>query len=194
MKKLWIATMVLLLLAVLSGCGGDMTLEEKIAEVQKQTEISTEDVLALMTMENMDYEVIEPSEAFSEKWPDVTICKLGDTHYLLLSSFIVGEQRTAAKNECGWWRMAPLSESAENAPFILDQLAQDFALENIDMVHVGYWDGKNIAGQLIPAIRQDMTSEEWDVLNERNLEINSSMERIFNQYINGETVKQYQLE
>ena len=52
MKKLWIATMVLLLLAVLSGCGGDMTLEDKIAEVQKQTEISTEDVLALMTMEN----------------------------------------------------------------------------------------------------------------------------------------------
>lgn len=189
MKKLWIATMVLLLLTVLSGCGGDMTLEEKIAEVQKKTEISTEDVLALMAMDGLDYEVMEPSEAFSENWPDVTICKIGDTHYLLLSSFIVGAQRTAAKNECGWWRMAPLSESAENAPFILERLELDFALDNIDVVHVGYWDGKNIAGQLIPAIRQDMTSEEWDVLNERHLEIGSAMDRIFNQYINGETVE-----
>ena len=194
MKKLWITTMALLLLTVLSGCGGEMTLEEKIAEVQKQTEISTEDVLALMTMDGMDYEVMEPSEAFSENWPDVTICKIGDTHYLLLSSFVMGEQRTAAKNECGWWRMAPLSETDKNAPFILEQLEQDFALDNIDVVHVGYWDGKNIAGQLIPAIRQGMTDEELDVLNERHLEINSAMNRIFNQYINGETVKQYQLE
>ena len=47
----------------------------------------------------------------------------------------------------------------------------------------------DIAGQLIPVIRQDMTDEDWDVLNERNLEINSAMERIFNQYINGETVE-----
>ena len=101
----------------------------------------------------------------------------------------MGEQRTAAKNECGWWRMAPLSETDKNAPFILEQLEQDFALDNIDVVRVGYWDGKNIAGQLISVIRQDMTGEEWDVLNERHLEINSAMERIFNQNINGETVE-----
>ena len=189
MKKLWITTMALLLLTVLSGCGRDMTLEDKIAEVQKKAEISTEDVLELMQLDGMDYEVMEPSEAFSENWPDVTICKIGDTHYLLLSSFVMGEQRTAAKNECGWWRMAPLSESAKNVPFILEQLEQDFALEDIDVVHVGDWDGKNIAGQLIPVIRQDMTDEDWDVLNERHLEINSAMERIFNQNINGETVE-----
>ena len=189
MKKLWITTMVLLLLMVLSGCGGDMTLEDKIAEVQKKTEIRTEDVLALMTMDGMDYEVMEPSEAFSENWPDVTICKIGDTHYLLLSSFVMGEQRTAAKNECGWWYMAPLPETDKNAPFILDQLEQDFALEDIDVVHVGDWDGKNIAGQLIPVIRQDMTKEERDVLNERHREIDSAMNRIFNQYINGEMVE-----
>lgn len=189
MKKLWIAMVTLLLLMVLSGCGGEMTLEDKIAEVQKKTEIRTEDALALMTMDGMDYEVLEPSEAFSENWPDVTICRIGDTHYLLLSSFVTGERRTAAKNECGWWRMAPLSETDKNAPFILEQLEQDFSLEDIDVVHVGDWDGKNIAGQLIPVIRQDMTDEDWDVLNGRHLEIDSAMDRIFNQYINGEMVE-----
>ena len=81
------------------------------------------------------------------------------------------------------------SETDKNAPFILDQLEQDFALEDIDVVHVGDWDGKNIAGQLIPVIRQDMTDEDWDVLNERHLEIDSAMDRIFNQYINGEMVE-----
>ena len=189
MKKLWITTMAVLLLVVLSGCGGDMTLEDKIAEVQKKAEISTEDVLELMQLDGMDYEVIEPSEAFHKNWPDVTICKMGDTHYLLLSSFVMGEQRTAAKNECGWWYMAPLPETDKNVPFILDQLEQDFALADIDVVHVGYWDGKNIARQLIPVIRQDMTREERDVLNERHREIDSAMNRIFNQYINGEMVE-----
>ena len=189
MKKLWITTMVLLLLTVLSGCGGELTLEDKITEVQKQEEISTEDVLELMQLDGMDYEVIEPSEAFHKNWPDVTICKMGDTHYLLLSSFVMGEERTAAKNACGWWRMSPLSETDKNAPFILNQFEQDFALEDIDVVHVGYWDGKNIAGQLIPGIRQDMTREERDVLNERHREIVSAMNRIFNQYINGEMVE-----
>lgn len=189
MKKLWLAMVTLLLLTVLSGCGGELTLEDKITEVQKQEEISTEDVLELMQLDGMAYEVMEPSAAFSEKWPDVTICRIGDTHYLLLSSFVMGEQRTAAKNECGWWRMAPLSETDKNAPFILDQLEQDFALEDIDVVHVGDWDGKNIAGQLIPVIRQDMTREERDVLNERHREIDSAMNHIFNQYINGEMVE-----
>jgi hypothetical protein len=188
MKKLWITTIVLLLL-ILSSCGGELTLEDKITEVQKKTEISTKDVLALMQLDGLDYEVIEPSDVFSENWPDVTICKVGDTHYLLLSSFVMGEERTAAKNACGWWYMAPLSKSAKNAPFILNQLEQDFALENIDVVHVGDFDGKNIAAQLIPVIRHDMTSEERDTLNERHGEINAAVERIFNQYINGEMVE-----
>ena len=51
MKKLWIAMVTLLLLTVLSGCGGEMTLEDKITEVQKQKEISTEDVLELWSVE-----------------------------------------------------------------------------------------------------------------------------------------------
>ena len=185
MRKCSIAAILVVSLMLLSGCGGEMTLEDKIADVQKKGEVSIEDVLTLMELEGLEYEIVEPSEDFRVNWPDVTICEVGSAHYFLLGSFAVGEERTALKSDCGWWRMAPLSESAKNAPFILDRLEQDFALENIDVVHVAYLDGKNIAGQLIPVIRQDMTDAEWDAVNKENKEVYSTLERIFVQYING---------
>lgn len=103
MKKHWIATIVLLTVAlVLSGCG-EVTLEEKIAEVQTADTIDAQDVIDLMELEGLTVESVSIKPEFHKYWPGAVIVSVNDLYYVALKSFDENLwDRESAKNDIGW--------------------------------------------------------------------------------------------
>ena len=86
MKKHWIVAILLTIAFVLSGCG-EVTLEEKIAQVREDNTITVQDVIDLMKLEGLEVEKMTPSSEFQSRWPNGEVVKINDTHYMALQAF-----------------------------------------------------------------------------------------------------------
>ncbi len=87
MRKWHVYLAVLLIAAVLTGCG--VTLEKKVAEVQSKNDISTKDVTQLLELEGLTVKEQSVSKAFAEQWPEAELYQVSNGEvegFLLLQS------------------------------------------------------------------------------------------------------------
>ena len=200
MKKIWTVLAVFALsIVLLSGCG-EMTLEEKRAEVQAANNITIQDVLDLMELEGLRVEMVTPCDVFQQQWPNAELVKVNEKHYLALQSFEENlNKREQLMRDIGWYE-SPHSVVGEDAdvPNVATVIGEE---------HIGYKDGNWVAakeyyGKNIVAILVYGNTEIYNLSTvekqleetEKIKEMSDGLARVFYDDINGMITEEIALE
>jgi len=185
MKKRFVMMIMMISMLLLSGCG-ELTLEEKMEQVQKANTITVQDVIDLMELEGLQVEKVTPSNEFQTRWPDGKLVKVNDTLYMAMKSFDenLWERRNAA-SAIGW-----------SANFGIDPNDEKNVLSYIGREYMGYdtWVysselcGKNIIALLLPIYPDnlsELTRDEQYAALEKIAADRDILKRVFYNDING---------
>jgi len=185
MKKRFVITIMMISMLLLSGCG-EMTLEEKVAKVQKANIITVQDVIDLMELEGLQVEKVTPSNEFQTRWSEGELVKVNNTLYMAMKSF----------DENLWERRNAASDMGWSAGFGVDPNDEKNVLSYIGREYMGYdtWVygselcGKNIIALLLPIYPDNISElsrdEQYAALETINADTDI-LKRVFYNDING---------
>ena len=188
MKKHWIVAILLTIAFVLSGCG-EVTLEEKIAQVREDNTITVQDVIDLMKLEGLEVEKMTPSSEFQSRWPNGEVVKINDTHYMALQAFEENlNQRTYTLFETKWQSDRGFSSTdANNEYSVTHQLATDY-LHTPEGWHGSHeWRGKNLVALMVFDYQDnlsELSKEEVTAVLEEITHVNDLIAKVFYHDIN----------
>ena len=187
MKKTWtILIAVLTTMFLLGGCG-EMTLEEKVAKVQKANTITTQDVIDLMKLEGLEVKEVDTDATFHEKWPNAVLVQVNDTHYVALKSFEENLwEREKIRRDMGWESRFFVKPDDKNAA--VNYIGYTYVSENSDHWVASYeLAAKNIVALIVPVYPLDISKKshtEQLVEIKRITAINDTLKNIFYNHIN----------
>ena len=186
MKKTWkIIIAVLATIFLLSGCG-EVTLEEKVAKVQKANTITTQDVIDLMELEGLEVKEVDTDATFNENWPNAVLVQVNDTHYVALKNF---EENLwdlkSLRRKIGWQGSFGSSFDENNA---VRYISQYYNLYPAGIyVYSSEYTAKNIVALVLPLYPDNMAElspeEQYAVMDKLN-EVSKRLQRVFYSDIN----------
>ncbi len=190
MKKKGIAAIFIFATMLLSGCG-EMTLEEKVAKVQKANTITTQDVIDLMELEGLQVETVTPSDTFRNQWPNGVLVKVNGKHYLAMQSFDENlYQREKVLDDTGWDNnfFNRVGDQTDEVSNVLVVVGKDHInYDDGQWVHATTFYGKNIVAYLIydySEVYDAATSEEMLKVTEEIDAVKDPVSRVFYKDIN----------
>ena len=186
MKKIWtIVIAVLAALFLLSGCG-EVTLEEKMEQVQKANTIKVQDIIDLMELEGLEVNKVATDDTFNKNWPNAVLVKVNDTHYVALKSF---EENLwdlkSLRHKIGWQGGIGGSYDEHTAVWYISQYYNLYPAGIY--VYSSEYTAKNIVALVLSLYPDNMAElsieEQYAVMDELN-EVRKGLQRVFYKDIN----------
>ena len=187
MKKIWtIVIAVLAALFLLSGCG-EVTLEEKMEQVQKANTIKVQDIIDLMELEGLEVNKVAADDTFNNNWPNAVLVKVNDTHYVALKSFEENLwDRRNATSKIGWEGGFGSSLDENNAVRYIGQKYKTYPTGGY--VPSYEYAAKNIVALVLPLYPDniaELSKEEQYAVMEHINEVSTVIKNVFYYDING---------
>ncbi|MBQ2777457.1 MAG: hypothetical protein IJF50_08130 [Peptococcaceae bacterium] len=186
MKKRFVMMIMMISMLLLSGCG-ELTLEEKMEQVQKANTITVQDVIDLMELEGLQVETVSIKPEFHKYWPGAVIVSVNDSYYVALKSFDENLwEREKAKYDIGWVGGFGGFANDINAVQYIGHNYMGYEAEQ--WVSSSEYYAKNLvslAMPVFPANVSELSVEEYSAVIEELSGVASVIQRVFYKDING---------
>lgn len=170
-------------MVLLTGCG-ELTLEEKVTQVQQANTIKVQDVIDLMELEGLTVDKVATDREFQQNWPDAVLVQVNDTHYVALKNFEENLwDRRSAMSEIGWEGGLTGDDDA------VQYIGQHYmGYEAASWVPSGEYAAKNIVALVLPIYPDNMSElsrDDQSAWLEKLNGVSKTLQRVFYHDING---------